>query len=92
VSHLRAELGVAWRGLRRARWPGRRTQVSGEVWRHEQSAREGETVRNEAGSECGRGRGSKRELGRVGFIVAEDSGDVRECVRAGPRRARGGRS
>jgi hypothetical protein len=34
VSHLGAELGVTWRGLRRARCPGRRARVSGEVgWR-----------------------------------------------------------
>jgi hypothetical protein len=40
----RAKLGVAWRGLWRARWPGRRGQVSGEVWPHEQSASEGGTA------------------------------------------------
>jgi hypothetical protein len=49
VSHLGAELGVAWRGLQRARWLGRRAWVSSEVWRREQSAREGGAVRNEAG-------------------------------------------
>jgi hypothetical protein len=45
VSHL----GVAWRGLQRGRWPGKRAQVSGGVWRHGQSAREGGAMRNEAG-------------------------------------------
>jgi hypothetical protein len=44
------------------------------------------------GSERGRGRGSKRSWGAWAGIVAEDSGDVRECARAGPRRARGGQS
>jgi hypothetical protein len=29
VSHLGAELGEAWRGLRRAGWPGTRARVSG---------------------------------------------------------------
>jgi hypothetical protein len=49
VSHLRAELGEAWRGLRRARWPGKRARVSGGVWRQRQSARDGDAVQNEAG-------------------------------------------
>jgi hypothetical protein len=44
------------------------------------------------GSECGRGRGSKRELGAWVGVMAEDSGDVCECARAGPRRVRGGRN
>jgi hypothetical protein len=47
VSHLRAELGEAWRRLRRAGWPGTRERVSGGGWRRGQSAREGENVRNE---------------------------------------------
>jgi hypothetical protein len=38
------------------------------------------------GSECGRRRGSKRSWGAWACVVAEDSGDVRECARAGPRR------
>jgi hypothetical protein len=49
VSHLGAELGVSWCGLRRARWPEKRARVSGGVWRRGQSAREGGAVRNEAG-------------------------------------------
>jgi hypothetical protein len=49
VSHLGAELGEAWRGLRRARWSGTRAGVSGSVWRRGQSAGEGDAVRNEAG-------------------------------------------
>jgi hypothetical protein len=38
------------------------------------------------GSECGHGRGSKRELGAWVGIVAENFGDVRECAHDGPRR------
>jgi hypothetical protein len=48
VSHLGAELGEAWRGLRRARWSGTRARVSDGVWRRGQSTREGDVVRNEA--------------------------------------------
>jgi hypothetical protein len=44
------------------------------------------------GSECVRGRGSKWSWGAWAGVVAEDSGDVRECARAGPRQARGGQS
>jgi hypothetical protein len=46
VSHLGAELGEAWRGLRRAGWPGTRARVSSGGWRRGQSTREGEGVRN----------------------------------------------
>jgi hypothetical protein len=42
MSHLEAELEVAWRGLRRARRPARRARVSGEAERRGQSARERE--------------------------------------------------
>jgi hypothetical protein len=52
VSHLKAELVEAWRGLRRARRPGTRARVSDGVWQRGQSAREGEGVRNEARGEC----------------------------------------
>jgi hypothetical protein len=48
VSHLGAELGEAWSDLRRAGWLGTRARISGGCWRREQSAREGEAVRNEA--------------------------------------------
>jgi hypothetical protein len=53
---------------------------------------EGKAMRNEAG---GRVRGTdgalRRELGAWAGVVAEKSDDVRECARAGPQRARGGR-
>jgi hypothetical protein len=52
VSHLGAELGEAWRGLRRARWPGTRARVFGDGWRRGQSAREGEATRNEVRGVC----------------------------------------
>jgi hypothetical protein len=57
-------------------------------------AREGDTVRNEAGvgASAGTGGALRRELGAWVGVVAEKSGDVRECARAGPRRARGGRN
>jgi hypothetical protein len=50
---------VAWHSLRRARWPGRRARVSGEVWGVSRArARAGLRVMR-WGSECGHGRGSK---------------------------------
>jgi hypothetical protein len=39
----------------------------------------------------GTGGALKRELGEWAGVVAEKSGDVRECAHAGPRRARGRR-
>jgi hypothetical protein len=43
--------------------------------------------------ECGAlGRALRRELGTWAGVVAEKSGDVRECALTGPRRARGGRN
>jgi hypothetical protein len=66
VSHLRAELGEAWSGLRRAGWPGTRARVSGGDWRREQSAREGEAERNEARGVRGARVGSNKGAGRVG--------------------------
>jgi hypothetical protein len=89
VSHLGAELGEAWSGLRRAGWPGTRARVFGSGWRRGQSAREDEAVRNEA-----RGvRGAlRRQLDAWAGVMAEKSGDVHECARAGPRRARKGRN
>jgi hypothetical protein len=55
-SHLGAELGEAWRSLRRAGWSGTRARVSGGCWRRGQSAREGGAARNEAGGGGGRAR------------------------------------
>jgi hypothetical protein len=48
MSHLKAELGDAWSGLRRAGWPGTRAWVSDGGWRRGQGVREGEVERNEA--------------------------------------------
>jgi hypothetical protein len=48
VSHLGAELGEAWSGLRRAGWLGTRARVSGGGSRRGYNAREGEAERNEA--------------------------------------------
>jgi hypothetical protein len=48
VSHLGAKLGEAWSGLRRAGWPRTWAWVSGDDWRREQNARQGEAERNEA--------------------------------------------
>jgi hypothetical protein len=53
MSHLRAELGEACRSLRRAGWPGTQARVSDSGWRRGQSAREGESVRNEVRGVCG---------------------------------------
>jgi hypothetical protein len=39
VSHLEAELGKAWRGPRRAGWPGMRARVSGGESRARERAR-----------------------------------------------------
>jgi hypothetical protein len=83
---------VAWRDLRRARWPGRRARVFGEVWQREQSASEGRTARNEAGEWVRARAGAQKELGRGQSDIAEDPGDGRKCALAGPRWVRGGRS
>jgi hypothetical protein len=48
-SHLGAELGEAWRGLRRAGWSGTWERVSVGGWWRGQSTREGGAARNEAG-------------------------------------------
>jgi hypothetical protein len=40
----------------------------------------------------GTGGALKRELGAWACVVAEKSGDVRECARVGPRQARRGRN
>jgi hypothetical protein len=47
VSHLGAKLSEAWRGLRRAGWPGPWARVSSSGWRRDQTAREDEGERNE---------------------------------------------
>jgi hypothetical protein len=64
MSHLGTELGVAWRGFWRAGRSAARSLNSGEAERREQSAREGELVRNESGE--GVRAVLKRELGCVG--------------------------
>jgi hypothetical protein len=82
VSHLGAELGEAWRGLRRARWSGTRARVSGGIWRRGQSAREGDAVRNEARERVGDWRGSKKGAGRVG---GRRGREIRRCARVRTR-------
>jgi hypothetical protein len=42
------------------------------------------------GRAWGTGGALRRELGAWAGVVAEKSGDVRECALAGPRRGRGG--
>jgi hypothetical protein len=55
--------------------------------------REGEGVRNEArGERWGTSGALRRELGAWADVVAEKSGDVRECALAGARRERGRRN
>jgi hypothetical protein len=81
VSHIGTELGVVWRGFRRAGWPPRRTRNSGEGEQQEQSVRDVELARNEAGERERLWAVLKRELGCgqatwPGFSA---------CVRAGPR-------
>jgi hypothetical protein len=44
------------------------------------------------GASAGTGGALRRELGAWAGVVAEKSGDVRECACAGPRRARGGQN
>jgi hypothetical protein len=63
VSHLEAELGVAWRGFRRTGRLARRAWVSDEVERRGQSAREGKAVRNETGERVRARAVLKKELG-----------------------------
>jgi hypothetical protein len=82
VSHLGAELGEAWSGLWRAGWPGTRARVSGGEDRARERARVCEMRRGRA---RGTGGALRRELGAWAGVVAEKSGDVRECARAGPR-------
>jgi hypothetical protein len=66
VSHLGAELGEAWSGLRRAGWPGTWVRAFGGGWRHGQSAREGEVERSEARGVLGTGGALKMGARRVG--------------------------
>jgi hypothetical protein len=46
----------------------------------------------QGGRAWGTGGALRRELGVWAGVVAEKSGDVRECALAGPRRAWGGRN
>jgi hypothetical protein len=62
MSHLGAELGEAWSGLRRAGWPGTWAWVSS-------GGRAGERVKSSEmrrGVCAGHWRGSKKGAGRVG--------------------------
>jgi hypothetical protein len=63
VSHFGAELGEAWRGLRRAGWSGTRARVSGGEDRARERARVCEMRR---GASAGHWQGSKKGAGRVG--------------------------
>jgi hypothetical protein len=57
------------------------------------SGREGEAVRNEAGGvSVGTGGALRESWGAWVGVVAKNSGNVRECARASPRRGRGGRN
>jgi hypothetical protein len=82
MSHLGAELGEAWRGLRRAGWPGTRARVSGGEGRVQERAKVCEMRR---GVCLVRWRGYKKGAGSVGGVVAKKPGDVRECACIGPR-------
>jgi hypothetical protein len=81
VPHLGAELGVAWRGFRRAGRLAQRARVSGEVERRGQSVREGEVVRNGTGERVRARAVLKKELGAWAGDVARDLG-VHARVRA----------
>jgi hypothetical protein len=49
-------------------------------------------MRRGGGGSAGHGGALRRELGAWAGVVAEKSGDVRECALAGLQRARGGRN
>jgi hypothetical protein len=81
MSRLGVELGVAWRGLRRARRPhgghGSPAKLSGVCKARERAGR----CEMERGCECRHGRCSKMNWGRGQSDVAKDSGE-RARVRA----------
>jgi hypothetical protein len=64
--------------------------VSGGVWRRGRARERAKLCEMRRGASRGTGRALRRELGTWASVVAEKSGDVRECALAGPRRVRGG--
>jgi hypothetical protein len=81
VSHLGAELGEAWSGLRRAGWPGTRAWVSGGVGR----ARERVQLSEMRQGVCARHwRVSKKGAGRVG---GHRGREIRRSARVRTRRS-----
>jgi hypothetical protein len=81
VSHLGAELGVAWRGFWRAGRLARQARFTGEVERRGQSAREGEAVRNGTGERVRARAVLKKELGCVGRRRGRGSRHARVSAR-----------
>jgi hypothetical protein len=85
MSHLRTELGVAWRDLWRVGWPARRERNSSEAERREQCAREDELAQNEVGERVRVRAVLKRELGCVGRRRGRESRCACALVHDGSR-------